>query len=232
MKLILDYFISLLQLNLTSYNNLIKGDSSGLSQNQVEKLFYNMLQSYTSLCGIYNAAWGGVQYTPTNEDRHEIKDAIKNKDQYIRKFPGKPQTDADALFKFTSYDKYAVCKAHCLNNDVTDVMLAEKDITFSYDYFEPYLKSVSVFNWSLTTLKELPEEFFEKFENLQYFSIGSLVVGNHMGRLTSLPGGFHKAKSLQVLQYLNALSHKPGIDPLTHYQAANFRRFQIERVCR
>ena len=195
-------------MNLSSYKNLIKGDSSGLSSSQVERLLYNMLQSYTSLCSIYNAAWGGVQFTPINDDRHEIKDAIRYKDEHIKKFPGMPQTDVDALFKFNLHNKYAVCKAHCLNNDVTDVMLVEKDITFSYDYFEPYLKSVSVFNWSLTTLKELPGDFLEKFENLQYFNIGapwSSSYERHMGQLKSLPGGFNKAKSLQVSSKIKVL---------------------------
>ena len=167
---------------------MIFGDKNTFSRPQIEHLLFNVLQTYTSLCGIYNAYLGGIEYSELNDNAGLIPRLIKHDDKHIVKFAGKPITENNVLVKTTGT---AMCKAHVMNVAV-DEFKYPGSLKFSYDYFDPYFDHVTTFAWMHSKVTEFPSDFFEKFKRLQVFQLIGMVS------LEVLPQGISKVEGLKV----------------------------------
>lgn len=177
-----------LQLYLPSFKKMIPDDSGRLSRQQIEQLLYSLLQTYASLCGIYSASWGGIQYSQTSEVK-DIKRAIKHEDKYLKHLTPEPQLDPHVLIQ---KGDFAVCKAHLMNYGIVDNSFLKEGVDFKYEFFEPYMDHVTIFNWGYEGLEGLPEDFFKRFSNLVQFQLEA------MAKFKKLPEGIGSAKKLRV----------------------------------
>ena len=172
---------------------MISGDKNAFSRQQIELLLYNQLQMYASLCGIFCAHLGGIEYSEIYDDAGVLPKLIKHGDNHIVRFAGKPITENNILVRNTGI---AVCKAHLMNVNVTEFVYPGS-LTFSYDYFEPYFDHVTTFSWMHSKCTEFPSDFFEKFQQLQVFQLIGMVS------FESLPQGISKLEHLQVSSTFN-----------------------------
>ena len=180
--------LSLFQLYLPLFDAMISGDKALFTRQQIEHLLCNMLHMYTSLCGIYNARLGGLEYSENYDDAGVVPQLIKHDDNHIVKFAGKPITETNMLVKSSGV---ATCKAHLMNTGVIE-SLYPGSLTFTYEHFEPYFDHVTAFSWMHCRVTEFPSDFFEKFQQLQVFQLIGMVS------FESLPLGISKLKNLQV----------------------------------
>ncbi|KAL4230338.1 hypothetical protein ACF0H5_010721 [Mactra antiquata] len=183
------------KLFLPSYKRMIPDHDSKLTRTQIEDLLYSMLQTYTSLCGIYAASWGGTKYAQIN-DMRPIYKTIKHEDKHLQ-----APDDENYLNPHILLDNqlgFSVCKAHYMNmcSDEFD----ENKMEFKYEYFEPYGELVTLFHWSHSKLEKLPEDFFKRFSNLLVFNLG--YPGVKMSKFKSLPHGIAEAKKLKNIQVI------------------------------
>ena len=163
------------------------------SRQQIEHLLYNTLHMYASLCSIFNARLGGIEYSEIYDDAGVVPRLIKHADTHIMRFAGKPITETNMLVKTTGM---AMCKAHLMNIGVSE-SLYPGSLTFTYDHFEPYFDHVTTFSWMHSKVTEFPSDFFQKFQQLQVFQLIGMVS------FEELPLGISKLKNLQVSMKLS-----------------------------
>lgn len=182
---------------------MIPDHDGKLSRAQIEDLLYSMLQTYTSLCGIYAASWGGITFAQMN-DMRPIRKAIKHADTHFVT----PENE-NYLNPHVLIDNYGfcVCKAHFMNT-CSDEFTSD-ELQFKYEYFEPYNELVTMFNWTHSKLTMLPEDFFKQFPNLLIFHLG--YPGMKMSEFKSLPCGIGEAKKLKVCCLFKFLNYSCNI---------------------
>ena len=187
-------YMCLFQMLLPSYKYLLVGEESQFSREQVETLLHMVCRTYASICGIYNATWGGVTHTPSTDDK-TVKRSVKHEKDNILEInyeAATPVTDPHKMVKF--FNLY-MCKAH-YNNAINSELVFKENEEFDYKYFEPYTDLLTTLTWSNVALQHFPEDVFTKFSELIYFNLG--YASKTMTKLTKLPTGIGQAKKLRV----------------------------------
>lgn len=170
---------------------MIPDEEGKLSRGHIEHLLHNMIHVYASLCGIYAASWGSVQYSPMSDVR-VVKKSIKHNDHSLVPVTPEVQLSPHVL---TQIGSSAVCKAHKMSYGVS-ISNQAADLQFKYDYFEPYMEHVTMFYWAHENLEKLPEDFFQKFSQLIHFQLGD--SSSMLKKFKTLPEGIGSAENLKV----------------------------------
>ncbi|XP_052813517.1 uncharacterized protein LOC128240741 isoform X2 [Mya arenaria] len=193
------------RLLLPSYKNILvtEENEKEFTREQIETLLHRMLQSYASLCGIYSTTWGGIQCTKDSGEK-KIKYSVQHADGKIVKRLSDMKADHESAKSELSEQSLVkaidsfVCKAHYYSHskEMTDHM-----ISLDYEDFTPYAEFVTDFHWVHSSLETIPDDFFEKFPQLEKFKLGHLW--ERMPKIVKLPGGVNKAKKLRLIELTN-----------------------------
>lgn len=190
--------VLLFQLLVPSYKFLLnqKDEEMRFKRKQIEHLLHALCQKYASLCGIYSATCGGVQFVPVSEDR-VVKHSIdySTDDIIVAGTPVMPVTDSHKLIK----QDQLMCKAHFANANNGAFTFKDK-VVFDYDFYEPYTDLMTVLSWCHVGLESLPDDFFARFRQMVYLQLGSSF--QKMSRFIKLPKGIGQTEKLRVRGYL------------------------------
>lgn len=157
---------------------------------QIESKLHELLMAYTALCHIYSAQFGGLIYQEfVYKTTAQIEDEIAHGDTNLVSLIGEPIIDEHKIVK---QRKKMFCKAHGICIDGNNSVYSN-NLDFSYSYFEPYEDTITAFSFALPQLDNLPDDFFERFPNLQYFAL------DESQKITSLPKGISKCKRLETV---------------------------------
>ncbi|XP_062577173.1 uncharacterized protein LOC134239045 [Saccostrea cucullata] len=175
---------------------LMSTEMGQLERKRIEQLLFHILSSFASLCSLYAAQHGGL---PNQENpafgSNKVKDLIKNED--VGPIVYKEETMEES-HKIMRQGRQRTCKAHMVSI-VKNEGLVTEDIGIKYKFFEPYNEFVNAFEWDVPDLPDIPNDFFSKFPNLQYFSLESGTLEKD----SSCPVGASKLAELEAVKLQN-----------------------------
>ena len=155
-----------------------------------------MVSMYASLCSIYASQHGGLpnQQNPVYGSDKVVK-LLGDGDTPPVNYSVKTMKENHKLIR---QGRKRTCKAH-IHAIVKNEILPEENFEIKYEMFDPYNELISAFEWDVPTLPSIPSVFFQKFPNLQYFSLES-------GKLEEnkvVPLGASKLLQLETIKFQN-----------------------------
>nr|XP_022323918.1 uncharacterized protein LOC111124909 isoform X4 [Crassostrea virginica] len=167
-----------------------------LDRKRIEKLLFEMVSMYASLCSIYASQHGGLpnQQNPVYGSDKVVK-LLGDGDTPPVNYSVKTMKE---IHKLIRQGRKRTCKAH-IHAIVKNEILPEENFEIKYEMFDPYNELINAFEWDVPTLPSIPSVFFQKFPNLQYFSLES-------GKLEEnkvVPLGASKLLQLETIKFQN-----------------------------